>query len=99
MYELGRAASIPVLHAQPHSRSPKTAIERKQPAHHYLSKLTPRQLEQRVGKTVKRLERGELLMSMVSPNLLPSLHEARAVGIAWAEKNGVTRLFVETPAD
>jgi hypothetical protein len=34
---------------------------------------------------------------MVSPNLLPSLEEARAAGIAWAEKNGATRLFVETP--
>lgn len=36
---------------------------------------------------------------MVSPNLLPSLKEARAVGIAWAEKNGATRLFVETSGD
>jgi hypothetical protein len=34
---------------------------------------------------------------MVTPNFLPSLEEARAVGIAWAERRGATRLFVETP--
>lgn len=50
-----------------------------------------------VSGVVRTREERSVDVAMVSNNLYPTLEEARAAGIAWAEHHGVTHLLIETP--